>query len=97
MVVQGWTQSPWEHEKKANFRRMVEGFSAGEKNPAMGRKYRLLEKGVGGRMDCFWRGGVSVCEEAALPVRVHIRFRGNGHLGFRPYGGLLCAFQSDPL
>ncbi|VVO32726.1 hypothetical protein PS833_05131 [Pseudomonas fluorescens] len=35
MVVQGWGQSPWKHEKKANFRRVVEGFSAGGKSPAI--------------------------------------------------------------
>jgi hypothetical protein len=36
MVVQGWGQSPWKHEKKANFRRVVEVFFVGEKNPAIG-------------------------------------------------------------
>ncbi|WP_150816914.1 hypothetical protein [Pseudomonas fluorescens] len=59
MVVQGWGQSPWKHEKKANFRRVVEGFSAGGKSPAVGRKGGSLEEMAGGRMDFFWRGYLS--------------------------------------
>ncbi len=54
-----------------------------------------LRRGLAGGWIAFGGGGVSVCEEAALPVRVHIRFRGNRHLGFRPYGGSLGKAPSN--
>jgi hypothetical protein len=56
MVVQGWGQSPWKHEKKANFRRVVELLTDGQKNPGVGRNYCSLQEMAGGRMDFFWRG-----------------------------------------